>query len=74
MANNKTTYTLQIDAEINSLEKKLGSIQNLMQNVMKKTAEGGFPPIFTLFTLLFSLPYTFSVFFRQISPNALPST
>ena len=34
MANNKTTYTLEIDAELGSLQKKLGTIKNLMSGVL----------------------------------------
>lgn len=34
MANNKTTYVLEIDAELGALEKKLNSIQGLMSGVM----------------------------------------
>ena len=38
MANNKTVYTLQIDAELGNLEKKLGSIKGLMSNVLSSNS------------------------------------
>ena len=34
MGNNKATYTLQIDTEISGLEKKLGTVKDLMSNVL----------------------------------------
>lgn len=37
MANNKTTYTLEINAELGDLERKLGSVKNLVSGVLGST-------------------------------------
>jgi hypothetical protein len=34
MSNKKTTYTLEIDAEVKSLENKLTSVKNLLSGVL----------------------------------------